>query len=51
VIDNALGSRWREGEYQYASWLDREQPRTGLPRIHYAPGAPLGVRATLTGWF
>lgn len=50
-VDNALGTRWREGEFHFASWLDRDRPRSQLPQVHYTAGRPLGVRATLTSWF
>ena len=50
-VDNALASRWREGEYHYASWFDTSQPRSTLPRIHYSAGRPFGVRAALTATF
>lgn len=50
-IDNVLNTRWREGEYHYASWFDRDQPRSLLPRLHYTAGHPFGVRASLTAWF
>ena len=50
-VDNALASRWREGEYHYASWFDTSQPRSTLPRIHYSAGRPFGVRAALTAYF
>jgi iron complex outermembrane receptor protein len=50
-IDNALATRWREGEYHYASWFDTSQPRSQLPRLHYTAGHPFGVRASFTAWF
>jgi iron complex outermembrane receptor protein len=49
-IDNALGADWREGEYHIASWWDPSQPRSSLPRLHYAAGRPLGGRLALTRW-
>jgi iron complex outermembrane receptor protein len=49
-IDNALGAAWREGEYHIASWWDTSQPRSTLPRLHYAAGRPLGGRLALTRW-
>lgn len=50
-IDNVLGSRWREGEFHFASRFDSEAPLSQLPRLHYSAGRPLGVRASLTLWF
>lgn len=49
-IDNALGARWREGEYHFAYWFDRDRPRSQIPRVHYSPGRPLGARLSFTGW-
>ncbi len=51
AVNNALDSHWREGEYHYASWFDRSQPRSTIPRIHYSAGRPFGVRAALTAYF
>ncbi|MEM9460917.1 MAG: TonB-dependent receptor [Myxococcota bacterium] len=39
-VDNVLGTRWRDGEYHYASYWDRDQPRQGLPTIHFVAGPP-----------
>ncbi|MFP4597576.1 MAG: hypothetical protein ACLFVJ_04945, partial [Persicimonas sp.] len=50
-VENALGTRWREGEYHYASWWDPSAPRSNLPSIHYVAGPPRGLRATLSAWF
>jgi outer membrane receptor protein involved in Fe transport len=47
-VDNALDADWRQGEYHYASWFDRSQPRSALPRLHHAAGYPFGVRLSLT---
>lgn len=44
AIDNLLGQRWYEGEYHFASWWDRSQPRSTLPTIHYSAGHPFGAR-------
>lgn len=40
AVDNVIGSRWRDGEYHYASYWDRSQPRQGIPTIHYVAGPP-----------
>ena len=50
-VDNALGQKWREGEYHFASRFDRDEPVSMLPRLHFAAGRPFGVRASLTAWF
>jgi hypothetical protein len=49
-IDNALAAHHRQGEYHYASWFDTAEPRSQLPRIHFAAGPPPGARLTLTAW-
>jgi iron complex outermembrane recepter protein len=51
AVDNALAAQWREGEYHYASWFDKSQPRSTIPRLHYSAGRPFGVRAALTAYF
>lgn len=50
-IDNATNAQWKEGEYHYASWWDREVPRSTLPSLHFIAGPPLSVRAATTLWF
>ncbi|MEM6994114.1 MAG: TonB-dependent receptor [Myxococcota bacterium] len=50
-LDNILGSKWREGEYNFASHWDPEAPRSQIPTIHYIAGYPIGARLTVTGWF
>ena len=44
-------ARWREGEYHYASWFDRDRPRSSIPQLHFTPGRPFEVRGSLTAWF
>ena len=51
AVDNALANRWYEGEYHYASWFDLSQPRSQLPRIHYAAGRPFAMRLVVSTWF
>lgn len=51
AVDNVFAQRWREGEYHYASWWDRSQPRSQLPAVHYVAGYPLNARFILTGFF
>lgn len=43
-VDNLIGTRWRDGEYHFASYWDRDQPRQGLPTIHYVAGPPRMIR-------
>lgn len=50
-FDNILGLKWREGEYNYASHWDLEQPRSQLPTVHYIAGYPRMIRAAITVWF
>ncbi len=47
-IDNVTDARWDDGEYHFASHWDPSQPRSALPRLHVAPGRPLGARLALT---
>lgn len=51
ALDNILGLRWKEGEYNYASWWDQSQPRSQIPTIHYVAGYPRMVRLTLSARF
>jgi outer membrane receptor protein involved in Fe transport len=50
-VDNSLGLRWREGEYNFASHWDPTRPRSQIPTIHYVAGYPLTARLGLTAWF
>lgn len=45
ALDNLLDRRLREGEFNYASWFDRGEPRSAVPRVHYAAGPPRTLRA------
>ncbi len=45
-IDNVLASRWREGEYNFASWWDRSERASQIPAIHYVAGPPTMARLT-----
>lgn len=46
-VDNALGTRWRDGEYLYTSWWDTSQPRSELPARHFTAGAPFAARLSI----
>lgn len=48
AIDNILGLKWREGEYNYASSWGLTETRSLIPSIHYIAGYPRMIRATLT---
>jgi iron complex outermembrane recepter protein len=50
-VDNLLGVRLREGEFNYASWFDRAESRSAVPRVHYAAGPPRTLRAGLGARF
>jgi iron complex outermembrane receptor protein len=50
-IDNATNAQWKEGEYHYASWWSRGDPRSTIPSLHFIAGPPLAVRAATTLWF
>lgn len=50
-VDNVLDTRWREGEYHFASWWDQGEARSQLPVIHYIPGTPRAGRVRLSYLF
>lgn len=50
-IDNVTNARWKEGEYHFASYWDRDDPRSTLPSLHYIAGPPLAVRLSMTLFF
>lgn len=50
-IDNATNAQWKEGEYHYASWWDKDDSRSTLPSLKFIAGPPLTVRAATTLWF
>lgn len=47
-LDNVTNTRFREGEYHFASWWDKATPRSSLPVLHVIPGPPLTARIGLT---
>jgi outer membrane receptor protein involved in Fe transport len=50
ILDNVLNSRAMDGAYHYASWFDRDTPRSALPAIHCTAASPLAARVVLTAW-
>jgi len=46
TVDNVIGTDWREGEWNFASWWDRDVPRSALPAVHIAAGYPRMVRGS-----
>jgi iron complex outermembrane recepter protein len=50
-VENLLGREVREGEFNYASWFDRNESRSLVPRVHYAAGPPRTIRAGLAARF
>jgi iron complex outermembrane receptor protein len=46
-VDNLFGNRWRDGEFVYASWWDRSQPRSSLPIVHVTAGTPTAARLSI----
>ncbi|MEZ4320227.1 MAG: TonB-dependent receptor plug domain-containing protein [Myxococcota bacterium] len=49
-IDNVFATRWRDGEFFYASdWDPTDAPVSALPRRHFTAGAPFALRASI-GW-
>ena len=49
-VDNVLNGRWKEGESNYASRFNRDDPRSAIPALHFAAGPPLTVRLGATLW-
>lgn len=49
-VENALDTRWREGEFNYASHWDAGTEPSSLPAIHFFPGPPRLVRLGLNVW-
>ncbi len=47
-VDNATNAQWKEGEYHYASYWNRDDPRSTLPTLHFIAGPPLAVRLATT---
>ncbi len=43
-VDNLLGTKWRDGEFVYPSWFDRDQPRSELTALHLTAGEPFALR-------
>jgi hypothetical protein len=50
-IDNVLGLKWTEGEYNYGSHWDLTESPSRIPTIHTIAGYPRMVRLGLTAWF
>jgi outer membrane receptor protein involved in Fe transport len=47
-ISNLFDSRWREGEFVYASSFEPTAPRSLVPARHFTAGAPFTLQLTLT---
>jgi iron complex outermembrane receptor protein len=43
-VDNVLGTRWRDGEYHFASHWNPEESPSSLPTIHFVAGPPRMLR-------
>jgi iron complex outermembrane receptor protein len=50
-VENLLGREVREGEFNHASWFDRNESRSMVPRVHYAAGPPRTLRAGVAARF
>ncbi len=48
AIDNLANQEQREGVYHFASHWDPATPRSSIPRLAFAAGAPLNARLTLS---
>ncbi|MCX4240005.1 TonB-dependent receptor [Paraliomyxa miuraensis] len=51
AVDNVLGTRWRDGEYHFASYWDRSAPASSLPAIHFVAGPPRMLRLSVSARF
>lgn len=47
-IDNVYATKWREGEYNFASWWDRSQRASQVPAIQFVAGPPTMARFAAT---
>jgi outer membrane receptor protein involved in Fe transport len=47
-VENVFGARWREGEYNFASWWDRSERPSQIPAVHYVAGPPTMARLSAT---
>ncbi len=43
-VDNVYNTKWREGEYNFASWWDKTERRSQIPAIHFVAGPPTMLR-------
>jgi hypothetical protein len=50
-VDNALGARWRDGEFMFPSRWDPTEPAAELPVRHFTAGTPTAARVSLTRRF
>jgi iron complex outermembrane recepter protein len=39
-VDNVLGTRWRDGEYHFASHWNPDESPSSIPAIHFVAGPP-----------
>lgn len=46
-VDNVFGTRWRDGEFVYASAWDPDRPASALPAVHVTAGTPTVARLWL----
>lgn len=50
-VDNALGARWRDGEFMFPSRWDPSEPIAELSVRHFTAGTPTAARVSLTRRF
>ena len=48
AVDNVFAAKWREGEYNFASWWDRSERPSRIPAIHFVAGPPTMARLSAT---
>jgi len=46
-LDNALGNRWRDGEFVYPSWWDLDSARSERASLHITSGEPTALRVSV----
>lgn len=46
-VDNLFGGRWRDGEFVFPSWFDRDEPRSERKTLHVTAGDPFALRLVL----
>jgi len=51
IVDNVIATKWREGEYNFASHWNPDERASQLPSIHYVAGPPITARLAASVFF